>query len=1184
MTQELKTVLGFEASQAISTLGNLESQLDEYTKAMIGAASGTNTFNASAAKVDANLKQLSASSGQLSNASKGVVSAQNNIAVSTAKVGKTVQETEKKVKKGTKGMLLSWQSMVRIFAIQTIHQAISKITSSFSESIAEAQALEIALAEIQTIAPELQGNFEGLADSVHVLSDELGIGREIVAEGIYQTLSNQVAEGSEAFNFFASAADLAHGAVLRADSAVNLLSSTINAYGFHVAQADNISGKFFKTVELGRVRGEEIANILGRMHVLAAQLGVSFDDTNAALATLTISGLKAAESITLITNTMLKLIRPTDALKETFREMGVSTAEAGIQAFGYQGFLQKLRDTTDGTSASIGELFGRVRAIRGVMGQTGEATEKFQENLAAIQAAGSKDIFEAKEIIFETNAKQVEIEINALKNAIVFDFGRKSLEAILFVTDAFGGAVNILESLTIALGAATVAGVAFAAWTFPLIATIGGISVAIGVLITQLNELGRTDNDKLLGQMKKQKDAVDDLIKKEGDFVEAVIRANSEIFAELQKYVINRLAGIKEITDFAIKQEEFLSNVLNTQLDNRIGAWDNFVDAIENRIKETVNNIAVSQREIFDIEQAIDRTNFEASIRGSTELQKSSAANARAANQLREAARAFRSGNKDVADEYFREAEAMAKVAVDAAILAKNRGAEFQASRTLTQVRNEQIKLQKTFQQNEREIAKLGTKNFGEEKARAERIAKILEELQEIRLFGTKDDITFTTADEAKAAAAPLIAAWRAEVTAAGAKLNVFEKMDLETQFNAAIGPFEDLLTKQPIDLKFSVDQFIDQVFIDINEAAQEDDNAIRLKFEAIGVDVDTISGLQKASTIFVELEKEQAKVERSTLGLTAAQVTFDRAIQNSFRAMENVTRAFVDQSIPLEAHQKTLERYNASGGFKPKAMKSLQQAKDAVNELNTNYQKTLASMRLMNEAVTGDFNIPRFEAATAQLEGLRELFRVSGQIEFVEAIDTYNKLLKTAAEAGIETQKIKVDASDLDVVNQRLRDVRDAVRANQDALGPGISDAANIGASGVQTAAEQQIAALQAVEVQAKKTALALLGSTGGSALAAHYGQAVYQAQGGPRGSDRVPAWLSRGEFVMNADSTAKFHSQLVAMNAGKNPVYRSDGGSVTTVGDININVNGASSPNKTARATMNEFRREFRRNTSKP
>ena len=93
--------------------------------------------------------------------------------------------------------------------------------------------------------------------------------------------------------------------------------------------------------------------------------------------------------------------------------------------------------------------------------------------------------------------------------------------------------------------------------------------------------------------------------------------------------------------------------------------------------------------------------------------------------------------------------------------------------------------------------------------------------------------------------------------------------------------------------------------------------------------------------------------------------------------------------------------------------------------------------------------------------------------------------------------------------------------------------------------------------------------------------GGIAYHSTGG-RGTDVIPAMLSPGEFVMSASATNRFYSQLVAMNSGIQPTFRSEGGGITNIGDINVTVNGGGSSRQTGRSIAAELRRELRRGTS--
>jgi len=87
------------------------------------------------------------------------------------------------------------------------------------------------------------------------------------------------------------------------------------------------------------------------------------------------------------------------------------------------------------------------------------------------------------------------------------------------------------------------------------------------------------------------------------------------------------------------------------------------------------------------------------------------------------------------------------------------------------------------------------------------------------------------------------------------------------------------------------------------------------------------------------------------------------------------------------------------------------------------------------------------------------------------------------------------------------------------------------------------------------------------------------FRRGGQPRGSDTVPAMLSPGEFIVNAASTRKWYSQLVAINAGIAPTYRESGGQVTNVGDITVNLNSGGNVAQTAREIGQALNREIRR-----
>ncbi len=85
-------------------------------------------------------------------------------------------------------------------------------------------------------------------------------------------------------------------------------------------------------------------------------------------------------------------------------------------------------------------------------------------------------------------------------------------------------------------------------------------------------------------------------------------------------------------------------------------------------------------------------------------------------------------------------------------------------------------------------------------------------------------------------------------------------------------------------------------------------------------------------------------------------------------------------------------------------------------------------------------------------------------------------------------------------------------------------------------------------------------------------------------QGLDLVNANLQRGEFVMNRGATSRFYSQLVAMNQNRQPRNFANGGNVTTVGDVSINVQGGKTEGQSIDNIVRGVQRGIRLNKYKP
>lgn len=369
--------------------------------------------------------------------------------------------------KGIQDITISWKSFIRLLAVQLFHQAVSLFVRAIRDGVQATIELEKRIAEVQTISQNQPLIFEEWRKGLIGVSDAWGLPILDTVEGAYQAISNQIAEGAEAITFMTEASQLAVTGVASTADSVNLLTAALNAFNLEVDDTEEVAASFFKTVELGRVRISEMANTFGRIAVPADKLGIQLNELNAAISSSTIQGLKYNEAATLIRNVLLKLIRPTDAMKELFAEWGVESGEAAIKTFGFAGVLAKVEEASQGSSTELGRLFGRIRAITGAMLFAGKGLQRYQENLAEINKS-TETYNERTAIVMENTGKRLEIEFNKISNFFI-DISDKMIRAIDKMTGGFTlltSAVRVMSKtfvniLVPALAAATIAMITF---------------------------------------------------------------------------------------------------------------------------------------------------------------------------------------------------------------------------------------------------------------------------------------------------------------------------------------------------------------------------------------------------------------------------------------------------------------------------------------------------------------------------------------------------------------------------------------------------------------------------------------------------------------------------------------------------------------------------------------------------
>lgn len=203
-----------------------------------------------------------------------------------------------------------------------------------------------------------------------------------LAEALYFVASSGF-KGAEAMKVIEVSAKAAAAGMGDVMVTADVLTSAMNAYGHSAYTAAEVTDYLMKTVEVGKAEPVALANSLGRIMPVAAQLKVGLDELGGNVAALTLGGLSSAEAVTALRGTMMALVAPAKMSIDQLKEMGLSYQEVtdSIARKGLLPTLKMLWERTDRNMLSMRKIIPNVRALNGVLSLLGA---NYQNNLKVI--------------------------------------------------------------------------------------------------------------------------------------------------------------------------------------------------------------------------------------------------------------------------------------------------------------------------------------------------------------------------------------------------------------------------------------------------------------------------------------------------------------------------------------------------------------------------------------------------------------------------------------------------------------------------------------------------------------------------------------------------------------------------------------------------------------------------------
>lgn len=267
------------------------------------------------------------------------------------------------------------------------------IGSFFKDGVSGANELNNSLAEVVSLtgttgaaAASNMGEFKTLVQGV---SQEFGIAQDVLTNGLYSALSAGVPK-ENALEFMRVASQAAIAGVTDVNTAVDGISTTINAFGLSAAEAQAVADSMFTAVKGGKTTFEELSGALANVAPAAAASGVSFQEVNAAIATLTAGGTQTTVATTQIRAALVGLQKPSEDMNKIFNDLGYESAQAAIEQEGLSFAMGAVSDAAAGDNGKLQQLLGSTEAVAAVQVLAGTGAGKFAAELEAqATAAGA---------------------------------------------------------------------------------------------------------------------------------------------------------------------------------------------------------------------------------------------------------------------------------------------------------------------------------------------------------------------------------------------------------------------------------------------------------------------------------------------------------------------------------------------------------------------------------------------------------------------------------------------------------------------------------------------------------------------------------------------------------------------------------------------------------------------------
>ena len=256
------------------------------------------------------------------------------------------------------------------------------------KSVDKAMEYQTQYAKVKTLLAD-NTDYDAYSKAILKASTETGIATENLTETVYQAISASV-DQADAIQFAGTAAKLAKGGFSDSATAVDVLTTALNAYGKESGlTAESVSDLLITTQNLGKTTVNELAGSIGKVIPVAKTYGVSMDNLTTSYAILTKNGISTAESTTYLRSMMNELGKTSSGVsKMLVSKTGKNFAQLQADGKNLYDVIDMLSESVNGDSTAFANLWSNQRAGMGALALLNAGSEEYSKTLDAMAQSG----------------------------------------------------------------------------------------------------------------------------------------------------------------------------------------------------------------------------------------------------------------------------------------------------------------------------------------------------------------------------------------------------------------------------------------------------------------------------------------------------------------------------------------------------------------------------------------------------------------------------------------------------------------------------------------------------------------------------------------------------------------------------------------------------------------------------